>query len=337
MQNEETLDIIEKKFIIHEISADEAKNQLIMQIYNNPQYFGLEKLNKDDLHSFLLWVQQRIVKLLTNYNSKIGHFATYFRQSIFLCKRSFLKVLARTQACEKSLIEISPLKEEEREYQYNSEEYSLSCCMPDNQPDATHIRYKDFMNALLSQKGIRWSQLEMKENLRKAACLILTLKACCFVDSDIIRKVSFITKLTENDITELLEQVKEKVGEKIKKRECCIKSRDSAFFFHRRYLLEFQKLQDDNFFSEKLRKKYEKQTKIWENRNKQLKTSKYMAIPSNAALAEVLNISDRKIGHIINSAKKNIDTISMKDYDISHETISCNRQRKQKKRDETNS
>ena len=102
-------------------------------------------------------------------------------------------------------------------------------------------------------------------------------------------------------------------------------------------MLESQKVKDSCSRSKEIKKRYEKQTKIWKNRLEMLKNKKYMGIPSNSQVAEILKISNRKIERILLAAKKNIDTISMKDYDINHETLSCNWQRKQKKRNEANS
>ena len=337
MQYDDELERIASQFIKRKVSLEEAKNKLIMLVYSHPEAFGLGRLNKDTMHSFLLWTQKRIVQLLENYNSEISSFATYFRQSIYLCKKTFLRRLASNNAREQAMMELSPLEEEAHEYQYNATEYSLTCCADDHVLEGACVRYKDFATNLFDKKGVRWSTFEMKENLRKAACLILTLKACCYVDADIIRKVSSITKLSEEDITVLLDEVKKKVDRKIQKREYCIKSRDAAFYFHRRYRVESERIERGTDLSSSIQKRYERQTKIWKARVEQLKTPRYMAIPSNTDLAEVLNISSRKIERILHTAEKNIDTISLKDYDSSHETLSCNGQRKQKEGNEANS
>ncbi len=339
MQYNNELEIIARKFFNHEISFEQATNRIIINIYNNKAYFGLEHFDEDSFHSFLIWLQKRLKRVLYNYNPKNGLFSAYCRQSIYLSRKSFLKFLSIKNLREKTMTQIYSITEEEREFQFNSKVYDLSCCNDDVeciQQENTSGHYKELIN-LLKKKGLQWSRIEMAENLRKAACLILTLKACYFVDSDIIRKVSSVTKLSEIEISELLNEVKQLASQKIKQHEYYVKSRDSAYFFHRRYMLESQKVKDSCSRSKEIKKRYEKQTKIWKNRLEMLKNKKYMGIPSNSQVAEILKISNRKIERILLAAKKNIDTISMKDYDINHETLSCNWQRKQKKRNEANS
>lgn len=320
------LEDVARKYKSHELSLDEAKNQLVILIYNNPPFFGMEKMSKDTFHSFLLWAQKRIENILINFNSTEGSFSGYCRQSIFLCIRTFMKINAKDTASEESFINIAPMQEEENLYKYNENEYSLQCNSScENIQIEKNISSVDFLNKYVPQKGRRWKYDVMIENLRKAACLILTLKSCCYVDADIVRKVSLVTNLKEEEIVSLLNQVKSKLNRKIKIRENCIKARDYAFFYRRRYMLETVKLNEKCSLAEKLIKGYEKQTEIWNRKNKQLKNHKYKAIPTNADLAEVLNVSDRRIAYILKTAKKNIDTISLKDYDINHETIFSNR------------
>ena len=342
MLDEDELENIERRFKNNEISLDEAKNQLIVLIYKNPQYFGMSRFSKDLLHSFLLWVQKKLVQVFLQYDESKGKFASYCRVSMYYCKNVFLKSLANKNLQDKVLNGISTLVQEEHEYDYSAHEQELVCCQDYNTLSLTEntVRCKDFIDNLVAKKGIRWSKIEMRENLRKAACLIFTLKACCYVDADIIHKVSSVTKMSIADITKLLQEVQEKIDKKIEKHEKLIESLNAQYIFYQKYCIQTEKIKKYNevnsYLANKLEKNRERHTEIWKLRLEQIKAGKFKAVPSNIDLSKVLHIPDRKIRRLLLTAEKNIDTIKMKDYDINHETIFGYGQRKQKEGDETN-
>ena len=331
----EKLDFIARKLIDRKISADKAKNMLIQVIYENPAYFSMQSLNMDTIHSFLLWAQKRFYIIVSKYNPKKGNFSTYCKVSVQMCLRSYLKTVAKDSAKENSIEELA---QEEYYYQYNKQNDFISFESNTEETalsSATGIEY--FTNIYLRGTGHHRTYQETVENLRKAACLILALKSCCYVDADIIRKVSKVTNLSETEISSLMEKTKIKVSCKIRKRNSCIESRNAAFFYHKRYFFESQRIVNDTCLSRQIKYRYENQTRLWKKRNELLRKKTYKAVPSNTELAQILNVSDRRIAYILKSAQRNIDIISLKDYDIDHETVSCNWQRKQKEGDDADS
>ena len=342
MLDEDELENIGRRFKNNEISLDEAKNQLIILIYNNPLYFGVARFSKDYMHSYLLWIQKRVVQIFLLYDENKGNFADYCRYSMYLCKHGFLKSIAKKDLQDKALNGISSMDQEEREYDYSTNEYELVCRQDYDSLSLTEntVRYKDFMDNLVAKKGVRWSSVEMRENLRKAACLILTLKACCYVDADIIQKVCSVTKLSTADITKLLEEVKGKIDKKIKRHDNQIKSLNTQYVYYQKYCLQIENFKNsiavDSYMADKVKRTKERHNAIWKSRIEEIKSGKFKVVPSNTDLSKVLHVSDRKIRQLLRTVEKNIDTIKMKDYDINHETIFGYGQRKQKEGDETN-
>ena len=51
-----------------EISKKEAENQLVTLIIEEPQFFGLEKLNKDELQEIIFIIINKIDSIFINYD-----------------------------------------------------------------------------------------------------------------------------------------------------------------------------------------------------------------------------------------------------------------------------
>ena len=119
------------------------------------------------------------------------------------------------------------------------------------------------------------------------------------MDEDLIEKVSKFVELPSSELRKMLDQMNAQLGRKINRREICIRKRDSAFFYHRKYMLEMLHLNSDTSLSEKIKKSFAKQTKCWIEKNNCLKNAELRISPSNRAIAEVLGIRQRHFEYIL--------------------------------------
>ena len=284
----------------------EGTNEILKVLYTHKARFGLGRLDLDALHDFLLHEHAKLRRLLVLYRTESGFsFSGFLYSSIQRSLRIWRKRSARAAATEESAAQQHCLAYEESEYRYRQEEFA-SCCEPQAAFDSGLHRHSQEarQSAPLRTQTFRYN--EKADKLRKAACLILALKSSYYLDYDIIKKVSKMTGIAEKKLASMVEEVNEGMRHKIIKHERCVRSRDTAFFFHRKYRRECSKLDSGSPLSRKTAQKYEKQTALWESRNEQLKTPLYSAVPSNRAVARILNIDDRKVASILQKARSTL-------------------------------
>ena len=100
-------------------------------------------------------------------------------------------------------------------------------------------------------------------SLRKKAILILALKSSYYLDDQLISKVSDETGMSKNNLYLLRDSLNATLVNKIGRRNACIRCRDNAYYYHRKYMIESYRLNHQTTWAELIAGKYKKQTKTW--------------------------------------------------------------------------
>ena len=182
----------------------------------------------------------------------------------------------------------------------------------------------------MQQSARRTSPAEARKELQqKQACLCLALKCCYFMDEKLVEKVSAATEVPKADLQQMLVTLESQMSRKIKRRERCIRRRDTAFFYHRKYMLELPHLDEGTALEEKVRTQLGIQTECWKEKNRQLQEVTHRIAPSNRVIAELLGLSPRRVEYILKKAAENIDNNGGRWYSAEHENISSERKQQQ--------
>ena len=146
-----------------------------------------------------------------------------------------------------------------------------------------------------------WRKKE-REMAEKAA-LILTLKSCHELNEEIVKNVSKFIHIDKTELQRQIDKLKEKSDYKAEQREIIIRRRDNAFFYHRKYLIELQKLRKGSSTFERVQKKYQQQTENWIKQNKLL-SHRFVLSPSNVEIAKELGMQPRQVCFYISHIKR---------------------------------
>ena len=95
---------------------------------------------------------------------------------------------------------------------------------------------------------------------------------------------------------------------------------NNAFFYKRKYSILSEDSDESTINMEKIKRKKEKKEKKWKDKNEMLKGFRSI-VPSNVTISKILGMSDRHVKHILKSAEKFIDNISLKRYYDWHENL----------------
>ena len=75
-----------------EINKKEAENQLVTLLIEEPQFFGLEKLNNDELQEIIFIIINKIDSIFINYDkNRNTKFSTYFQLIVRYTYQSWKK------------------------------------------------------------------------------------------------------------------------------------------------------------------------------------------------------------------------------------------------------
>ncbi len=273
------LEFIATKVLHGEMTEEEGAKLITAILYKEKAWFKLQVLDKDHLHDFLLEIQRHLIRVFLVYDPELGTFPSFLYVVIQRLLQAYMRQLANEAAIEESLAMMNKVTIEEKNYRYQTEEPELMCEAAFDREEE-----KQFSASIVqsnastifnfshtpSSHGRYSAHDEKKENLRRAACLILALKSSIFLTDELIHKVGIVTGIDEQSLLDMVAQAKESMGSKLKKWERSRNCRDSAFFYHRKYLIEFLKLSKNCHLAQEKLKKFEIQTQLWKSKLAQL-------------------------------------------------------------------
>ncbi|MBQ7159690.1 MAG: hypothetical protein IJS09_09785 [Treponema sp.] len=264
------------------MSKKEATNIIWEDIYLNPKKYGL-LLHGDQKSDFLLYLQERMESLFDEYQPGKILFRTFIwglvKHTFLTWRRKIKKLYENEEATRKSLMSL-----------YN--EMCDAYCEPDQEIISEN-----------SDENIKEDWHKKEREMAEKATLILALKSCYDIDEKLIDSVSRFTHIKKERLFEKIDKMKEKSEHKISRRNAIIRSRDNAFYFHRKYLIELSKLKQGTSTFERVQKKYQQQTNRWIRQN-QLLTHRFVLSPSNVDIADELGMKPRQVCFYINHIRQ---------------------------------
>lgn len=271
------------------IKLKAAVNILWQHIYENPAFYLLTDLEEDLKSDFLLSVVPKFPKYFEEYNKqKTFYFSCYVRNLLFYEKKSFIRILAKKNACE--LCRTAGFEEE---YEENCDKYRN--LEPENAvPELTDFNICDIFSKIKNEK---------QKEMAKDTVLYLLMKCCNSISDKHIKAASKLLEMDEGKLFNLIESVREKSEKRVSSTEKIIDRRNKYYFYKKRYKLELEKVSEDTSAYQQIRSKYDRQLSIWQNSIFCL-SEKHSPTPTNASIAKVLEKDERTVSRYLNSAKK---------------------------------
>jgi len=271
----------------NQITELEATKLLWLDIYTHPEKYNLSNFNEDDLSELLINIQSRFLHLIKSYDENKTDFITFIRSCL-----SFFKITWQRQSLKKLA--------EEKSLNYEIKAGIVEAApLFDSKSDPSKINFDfDFSNKISDS-------IESKKNITEAkeTALILALKACADVDDEIIKKLSNFLQRTEDELHNLISDMRNMITQKEEKRDLMVVRRNNSFFKKRKYAIELTQLEKNCSEYKKIEELYKNQIKNWQKNNENLE-HRYIMAPKNSDIAKLLGISTRKVYYCISHAKE---------------------------------
>ncbi len=268
-----------------EISQKEAKNQLLTLIVKEPQFFGLEKLNNDDLQETICKIISKVESIFDNYDKrKNTKFSSYFQLVVRYIYQTWRKNKTNENIKYSIINNLNKFEffERENENIYSPEKNIEN--LPSISDNNQNIKYYT-------------DKVHRKTQNLKLEFLIIALKSSHVITENQINQISRFTKISKTYLLDIIE----KANQKLSKRKLQINHLEKMI--NRDYfkleeikmkinLLKYGEI-EKNIFQEKYKA-------ITNRRNKNLEKLKSIKlVPSDKIISDILKISPGKIRYYI--------------------------------------
>lgn len=288
------------------ISEKRAINLLLEILFKNKYEFGLASLDDDEFSDFLVFMNNRFETILKKYDPKISDFSTYIHSVINLTafwwgKRTQEKTVknycCQTMSLEEnfSTTDFSPKEED-----FYVEEPEIENIIP------IPILAKEALRNLTENSQTKIITTKRAKEIVK----VLALKSCNNITEHQIKIVSNITGISIEKFHKMLQEAKETLNLKKERIFILQSKRNFAYFQRKKRIVKENTLKE--YFAESFSDENNKKDEIrWKKAMHELSIAAPSLVPSNKTVAELLNISARKVKTLLDEAKENFESKSI--------------------------
>ena len=279
------------------ISAEDAAKKIAEAIHRFPHRFGLISYDEDFRSEIILTVIQKGSKLFTKFQRGKSSFISYIH--------FFVQGLIMSQKRDNTRKYISECTVSEylnSEVEYKQDEIEKIF----EKRYAIAQKKKEYTILSNDQvwKNIGAQSVEARKKRVSKTALILALKSSYYIKPDEIDEVAEHCRLEGAEIHRMVSELNSHLYKKIRRRNNLQRSRDIAYFFHRKYNLQLNYFNHKTDDTKNLEKKYNKRTELWNIRNAELRNNRSRITPTNKMIAKILNICERQVCYYITHAKE---------------------------------
>lgn len=279
------------------MTVDEASKLLLREVYFHFYRFGLRFTDEDDRSDFILNITPKLSRLFHEYKPDIGPFAVFFISYITGALYSWRRQVNRKYYVLKVMEGAYKQLHEENQELYTKNEFSEN---PETEQQFPAAEQACPVYTDSNPDDFNWCS----RNVKQKVMLILALKSSYYITGCQIQKISELcgcsTTLLENKII-LLRQM---LDNKARRHENFKQSRDNAYYFHRKYMIEINCIQKNSTRYQSLVRKYVKYTNRWKYKNNLLCTNHHRVCPTNKSIGKMLGICDRQVSYYITLGEK---------------------------------
>ncbi|MBR4005599.1 MAG: hypothetical protein IKI90_07095 [Treponema sp.] len=303
------------------IGEKEAGRILVEHIYRNRIWFGLKKLEDDELHDFLLDQYSMFSRIFKSYDHSKGDFTCYLFGNINRAYNGWKRESARDYLKIRTLEEIECTRlRAEKSYEFTDESLFVCDFPPEHVHTGEKVRHNISYKKRLEERGTTDTGETAADRFRQDAVLVLMVKSWYLIESELLEKISMATGIHAEDLLQIIQKTRKIMESKKELINHTKMKRDESYYYMERYRLE------SNFpyamrLAYTINRKRTFHSGNWQRLNDRLKSQNKILVPSNRIVAQVLGLQQRRVQYIMDKMIKNMDIISLNWYYTRHEDI----------------
>ncbi len=255
------------------ISLDNASKKLFERIYLKPTSFGIFYMTEDDRSDYMLFLFDKLPRIIENYSEKMSTFTTYIITCVKNLKKTWYRRYYRKCAQNVSIT------------QYCKHDYTLFVGEQDEEY-TTEVNDYDICN-----------------NKDKFKLLVLGLKSCYFLTDLHISMLSKKTGICIDTICEYKHYLDATIEKKVTRYEKEKEKINKAFIQKNRCSYELSCINNDSSMGQHVLKSQKYYTRVWQRGIHDNACIKRLR-PSNKEISKVLNVYEHTVYHALRDLKK---------------------------------
>ncbi len=306
------------------LSKKEAVDYLALFIFNNFSIFKITNYDDDFITDVVTDFLENGEAFINNYIPEKSQFFTYFYSHVisiikFVTKKKNRQLIREFYAIQESInnydneidaysrINYKDFDKPKIPYYYKPysiNNFSVAC-------QKEKYTFKNFLN---NTKDDNFS--ELRANLQKTTpimarkiLIVLALKSSYYISDEQIVLICRICNIKEESFRQIILDIKSNLEKREKSKQKFELRRNKAYYNHRQYKAKLNYIESNNdeitkYYKADMNKKFNKETKSWENLNKHLQIGYVNLRPTNKTIAEILGICERQVSYYIQNAKR---------------------------------
>lgn len=315
------LENLAQKVLEKRITVEDAIRKLLDFIYRNKTWFGLNRLDEDELHDFLLDQYHVFNRLFNNYDSSRGNFTCYLFGNILQAYQGWKRTKARSMLKNRTLEEIECLRVKTEEYG----DFPDGSLYVSDSPLIQELPVEDLRRIISYQKrsGLRSEEGGKNraiDSFRQSAVLVLMVKSWYLIDLILLEKISLVTEIQVESLIEILDKTRRIMEKKGDKLNYVRQSRNQSYYYMERCKV-IGNLHYGMKLSQIINRKQDFHSQKWKKFNSMIKDQNRRLVPSNRIVGQILGMDQRRVQYILDKANKNMDILSLYCYYRRHEDL----------------
>lgn len=293
------LNLVPAKLAAGEISKKEAVNIICAYLNENFPVFGLHKYDEDFREDVIVYFLERGSHVLDLYDSKTADFFTFLYSNIMSYIQTRKRTIARESLKERITLSESASSISDQEYAYNKIDYKKF-----------EIAKAPYYYSPITVENLKKIFEPISKDMTDKKILVLAMKSSYYLSDSMIKKISHIYNINEDDMYKTIQFCKESIAKRSQKHQKAIEHRNYAYYHHKKYKHELENVKTDSEKSGtvfQLEKKYFKHSQNWKLFNEKFEKGFLYLRPTNKTISEILGICERQVAYYINCAKKEFE------------------------------
>lgn len=287
---------IQQQVAVGSIDRNSGALKILACLYENNILFYKFKMDSDSQHDFFLNMYPTLCKLFVYYEPAKSSFATYLFTVLDLNARSFLRRKAKAYT---NQLSYSRLYTEEHIESTLEDEEPLY----DNRSDNGNSVQNDNTNITSPYAERSKYPFSSRQYSRKERILILAMKSAYYLTPTHVKRLAQETGYSEELLWHYKVELEKKMHSKIEVKEKAVFLRNSDYYKKNKLEYEMLAVRSDSYLYPQLKKSYAYYYKRWMKRIKN-HLQDMRVVPSNKAIADILNISENRIHRILQKSLK---------------------------------
>lgn len=264
------------------ISEKEALNRTIEAIWQNPQYFKINRLQEDNLSDFIIYLFPRIERSLSIFDPELSSYRTFISGIVTSCLRTWYKNHYKKKAQRMAIDE------------YSIEEYMLEAAEAEESYNPEHNLEDKIQLDDIPEEAKKFLFSMHRKIPPVTKIMVLMLKSQHYLTPSLIGKISKATGVKEEKLLDMVLIIKQKVFRKEKDLSHNKEMQNMSYILKKRSELLLNSINSESHIYENIKLSNKHQDEHWKLSSRTLRSSGGVA-PKNIDIAHMLGLTPAQI------------------------------------------